>query len=120
MHKLKPRIHGIIDYLVIAILFLAPSVFGLTGIVAIIAYSLALLHLALTLLTRFSLGIVSAVSLYLHGRIELILSVALITMALLIDFPTETGGRYFFAGLGLVILISWFATNYHHDYSQRA
>ena len=52
MNILTPRAHGYLDYVVVVVFLLAPVVFGLTGFPAVLSYLLAVVHLALTLLSK--------------------------------------------------------------------
>lgn len=58
MGLLNERLHGFLDLATVVIFILAPFVFGLGGYVAAVAWGLAAVHLLMTLLTRFPLGIV--------------------------------------------------------------
>jgi len=49
--------HGILDYLTVAIFALAPGVVGLTGVASIVSYALAIIHLAMTVATKAPLPI---------------------------------------------------------------
>ncbi len=71
MKVLSPTIHGILDYVVVIAFALAPALLGLSGLPAAISYSLAVVHLLLTLATAFPLGAVKLVPLPLQcARIE--------------------------------------------------
>ncbi len=41
---INEKVHGIIDYAVVIFLLLSPTIFGFTGMVAIITYALAGIH----------------------------------------------------------------------------
>ena len=75
--KLNSRIHGIIDYGVVIFLWLSPTFFGLPQITALFTYILGGVHLALTILTDFEMGLLKIVPLKVHGWIELIVSIIL-------------------------------------------
>jgi hypothetical protein len=47
--------HGILDYLTVAIIVLAPSILGLTGFTVFVSYVLATIHFAMTPLTDMPL-----------------------------------------------------------------
>lgn len=109
---LSPGIHRLLDYVTIAIFAVAPSVLGFTGVPRILAYVLAVVHLAMTLATRF--GAESRpVSLALHGMVELAVGVVLVVAALALGWPTAA--RVFFLAAGAVILLVWALTRYRGD-----
>src|SRR4029077_8283671 len=80
MKVLNPQIHGIIDYVSVLALALAPTLFGLQGISAMLAYALAVIHLIMTALTAFPLGLIRLIPLKLHGLVELIVGVSLLVL----------------------------------------
>jgi hypothetical protein len=90
MKILSPRIHGYLDYLVVVWFLAAPTLFGLTGVAANISYALAIIHLALTVLTAFPLGVVKVIPLQFHGAIEFIVSFALIALPWVLGFGSGT------------------------------
>ncbi len=80
MKILSPRIHGILDYAVVAAFLATPSVLNLSGAPALVAYVLAGVHLGLTLGTAFPLGAIKGIPLSIHGALELIVSVSLVPL----------------------------------------
>ena len=110
MHSLlSPRTHGYLDYATVAVFALAPSVLGLDGFAATLSYLLAAVHLLMTVLTAFPLGVVLKIPFRLHGTVELVVGVVLVALALLLFDGTE---RAFTLAMGLVILAVWAATDY--------
>jgi hypothetical protein len=112
MKILRPKMHGILDYVVVGLFLAAPSLFGFGGLPAAIAYALAGVHLALTLMTAFPLGAVKLVPLPVHGAIELVVSLALPALPFVLRFAAEPVARNFFLGAGAVIFITWLITDY--------
>jgi hypothetical protein len=112
MKILSPKAHGILDYAVVIIFCSAPTLFGLSGLPAMIAYALAVVHLVLTLGTAFPLGIVKLVPLPVHGAIEFVVSLALVALPWLLKFNTEIGARNFYLGAGVSIFLVWLITDY--------
>lgn len=53
MKIISPQVHGYLDYFTVVVFLLAPTLMGLTGIPALLAYALAGIHLAMTLVTYF-------------------------------------------------------------------
>ncbi|UQA57161.1 SPW repeat domain-containing protein [Polyangium aurulentum] len=112
MKILSPRVHGYLDYLVVALLFLAPTLFGFGGIAASICYVLAPIQLVMSLLTAYPLGVAKVIPFPVHGGIELVTSIGLLAAPWLFGFSALDNARNFFivaaVGLGLV----WATTNY--------
>ncbi len=114
MKILSPRIHGYLDYLVVIWFLAAPTLFGLTGIAANISYALAIIHLGLTVLTAFPLGVIKVIPLQFHGVIELIVSFALIALPWLLGFASVASARNFYVASGIAIFIVWLITRYQN------
>jgi hypothetical protein len=111
MKFISPKIHGIIDFLVVLFLIASPMLFGLSGFVAIFTYALAIVHLILTLLTDFGAGLFKVIPLPLHGIIELIVGIGLIVLGFTLFKDTGTG-KVFYIGFGAAVLLTWLFTNY--------
>lgn len=112
MKILSPKVHGYLDYVVVIAFALAPTIFGLTGLAATIAYILAFVHLALTLLTAFPLGVVSLIPFTIHGLIELIVSISLVALPFIAGFSDVPIARNFYIAAGIVVFVVWLITNY--------
>ncbi len=113
MKIIAPRVHGFIDYILVVFLLLSPTLFGMTGLLANLTYALGAVHLLLTIFTAFSLGLIKIVPFPIHGLIELVVGIALIICAFTL-FRTETFGHFYYAGLGIVILLVWLLTDYNN------
>jgi hypothetical protein len=111
-HSIGPHIHGIIDYASVIMLAMAPRVTGFNGKPAMICYALAVVHLALTLLTRFPLGALKVVGFPLHGAIELLVSLLLIVLPWLANFSKGVLNTRFFVAFGLLLFVIWLLTDY--------
>ena len=111
MKVISDTTHGILDYLTVAIFALAPSILGLTGFAALVSYALAVIHLAMTLLTNMPLGVIKIIPMRLHALVEVIVGPILVVAALVL--PTILGDRReFFLVMGLVILAVWLLSSY--------
>jgi len=84
MKFISPKIHGIIDYLVVVFLLASPTIFGFTGLLATFTYALGGVHLLLTILTAYSAGLIKVIPLALHGLIEFVVGVVLIVLAFIL------------------------------------
>lgn len=112
MKILSPKVHGYLDYLVVVAFALAPTIFGLTGLPATISYVLAVVHLALTLITAFPLGVASLVPFTVHGWVELLVSIGLVALPFIAGFSDAPDARNFYIVAGAVIFIVWLITDY--------
>ena len=113
MEKLKflsDKVHGILDYGVVIIFALAPSLIGIVGTAAWLCYALAAIHLAMTIFTNMPLGVVKIIPIKLHGTIELIVGLALIVAAWTIS--DLESGQLFFTLMGAIIFFVWVSSNY--------
>jgi hypothetical protein len=104
--------HGIIDYAIVIMLAVGPSVAVFRGKQAIFAYLIAFALLALTVLTRFPLGVLKIVAFPLHGGIELLIAVLMIALPFIGNFAAGVHSRNFFIAIGVLIGIICALTDY--------
>jgi len=112
MKILNPRVHGYLDYVLVALFLLAPTLFGMSSVPSIISYALAAIHFTETILTAFPLGLVSLLPFTVHGAIEFLISFILIAMPWIAGFASEAAARNFFIGAGILIFVVWLTTDY--------
>jgi len=112
MKFISPKIHGIVDFLVVLFLLASPMLFGMNGLLAIFTYALGIIHLTLTLLTDFSAGVLKLIPLKVHGIIELIVGIALIVLAYTL-FKDTSLGKLFYTCFGAAVLLTWLCTDYN-------
>ncbi len=112
MRILSPRIHGVIDLVTVLVLLLAPTLIGLGGSPAAIAYSLAAIHLLLTLLTRFPMGVWKTIPFVYHGIVELVVGIALLLLPSFAGYGPGSPAKRFYLVMGAVILVVWALTAY--------
>ena len=117
MKILSPRVHGYLDYGVVALLLLAPSLFGFAGVPATICYVLAVAHAAMTLLTAFPLGLAKIIPFSIHGAIELLASVFLLAAPWIFEFSAVPAARNFFVASGVALAVVWLITDYRSAYT---
>lgn len=111
MSVLTPRLHGYLDYATVVFFLVAPALFGLIGAAATLAYTLGFVHLVLTGLTAFPLGLVRAVPFRIHGMIELTVAAALVVLPWVLG-SVFAGARVFYAVVGAAIFVVWLLTDY--------
>ena len=112
MKILTPRMHGYLDFVVVAAFALAPTLFGFSPVPARISWALAVVHLLLTLCTAFPMGVLKLVPFTVHGAIELIVVIALVAMPWLFSFASEPVARNFFLAFAVIIFLVWLVTDY--------
>ena len=112
--------HGVIDYLMVVILVIGPGVAGFRGHQATLCYLLAAVHFALTILTRFPLGVLKYIGFPIHGAIEFVVGLLLIVLPWIASFARGVLSRNFFVAIGALILLIWFLTDYRGLRSPRS
>lgn len=107
MKLITPSLHGYLDYLTVIIFLAAPKILGFEGLPALLCWTLAGVHLALTLATDFPLGWRPFVPFWIHGAIEKIVGPSLILVAFLPVFSSSSAFQfYLFMGLAIVA-VGW-------------
>jgi hypothetical protein len=114
MKLINSKVHGIIDYLVVAVLLLSPTLIGLTPFVATITYTLAGIHFLLTILTDFPYGIIRIIPYKIHGLIEFIVSIVLVALPWILHFDADGIDRHFYIVIGGAVFLIWLLTDYQH------
>lgn len=112
MKILNPRTHGYLDYVTVILFLVAPTVLGLTGIPAMLAYALAIIHLVMTLVTDFPLGVVPIIPFKFHGWVERVVGPVLIIVSFVLGFSTDLAARNFYVAMGIVIVLVGLVTDY--------
>ena len=120
---ISPTVHGVMDYLSVPLLLLAPQVFGFAGKGAQITSTAAGVVLAYSAVTAYRLGIVKMISFRVHGAIDLVLGIAFIAAHFfaahsVLGLDNVGTARNFFAlyGFALVLVVSLtdFSESAHH------
>jgi hypothetical protein len=108
MKFLNPRVHGYLDYVAVALLLAAPTLFGFGGWAASICYVVGAIQMAMSLMTAYPLGAEKLIPFTMHGKIELGVAILFVVAPWLFDFAGVAAARNFFlvtgVGLGLVYL----------------
>lgn len=105
---LNPKVHGMLDYGLVALFLLAPSLFSFTETAATVSYVIGILYLATSLLTKYPLGAVKLIPFPTHGVIESIMAVSWIALPWIFGFAGDAAARNFFivAGIGLLAVVA--------------
>ena len=112
MKVISPRIHGYLDFLTVVLFLLAPTLLGLSQLPAMFAYSLAAVHLIVTLASDFPFGVVKLIPFTIHGWIERLVGPSLIALPFIFGFADEETARNFYIAMGLVVIVVGFLTDY--------
>jgi hypothetical protein len=111
MKFITPNVHGFLDLLGVVFLLLSPGIWGFAGLLATFTYCLAGLHLLLTLLTQFNVGLIKLIPFPVHAAIEFLFAIILLILAYTL-FNHEVKGKLFYIIFGTVVLLTWLFTDY--------
>jgi hypothetical protein len=111
MKFISPKLHGIIDFVVVIFLLASPTIFGFTGLVATFTYALGGIHLLLTVLTDFNGGLFKVIPFSIHGLIEFVVGLVLIILAYTL-FKDDKTAQLFYTVFGAAVLVTWLVTDY--------
>jgi hypothetical protein len=109
---LSPKVHGYGDYLIVALLALAPTLFNFSGTPAVICYVLAVAQLGMSLMTAYPLGVAKLIPFPVHGSVEVVTSAFLVIAPFLFGFSRVMSARNFFLVGGIGLFLVWLTTNY--------
>ncbi|MEO6406815.1 MAG: hypothetical protein ABIY51_11695 [Ferruginibacter sp.] len=112
MNIISSRMHGIIDYLLILFLVASPTLFKMEGALCSITYTLAAVHLLLTILTNFELGLVKLIPFRIHGLLELVVAIVLGCLSFWFYKNANVTGFYFYMFLAIAIMIVFILTDF--------
>jgi hypothetical protein len=112
MKVITPTVHGYLDYLTVVVFLAAPNLVGFEGLPALLSWTLAGVHLALTLATDFPLGWRPWLPFWVHGWIERVVGPTLVLIAFLPVFSSSSSAFGFYVFMGLVILAVGWLTDY--------
>jgi hypothetical protein len=111
MKIISPTNHGYLDFATVVIFLLVPTLFGLNGLPAMLAYGLAIIHLVVTLATDFPFGVIKLIPFTLHGWIERLVGPLLVVIPFIL-FANEAVARNFYIFIGIIIIIVGVLTDY--------
>lgn len=110
MGIIPPNVHRILDYLLVLLFALAPTMFHITGNTKMLAYALAVVHLLVTLATQFPGAPRRPIPFHVHGIIEFVVGVCLIAIPLVRHWTFDA--RKFYLAIGVVIVVIAALTRY--------
>ncbi|OJH36053.1 hypothetical protein [Cystobacter ferrugineus] len=109
---LSPKVHGYGDYFVVVLFALAPSLFGFSGLPVVLCYVLAMMHLCMSLLTAYPLGVARLIPFPVHGTVEAVVAIALLAAPFLFGFSTVVTAHNFFIISAIGLFLVWLGTDY--------
>lgn len=112
MKVISPRLHGYLDFLTVILFLLTPTLLDLSQVPAMLAYSLAVVHLIVTLASDFPFGVIKIIPFTVHGWIERVVGPSLIAVPFILGFANEEIARNFYIAAGLVIIAVGVLTDY--------
>jgi len=112
MKIIPPKVHGFLDFAVILLLIVAPSLFKFADEAAKISYALAFVYVILVLATAYPFGIFKVIPFTVHGAIELVLSPILVAMPWIAGFQHDSTSRIFYIIAGAALFLVWLTTDY--------
>jgi len=104
--------HAIIDYALVTFMFIGPSIAGFAGPQATMAYTLGWTLLALSLLTRYPLGLLRAIRFPVHGAMEVLIALLFLILPWLANFAKGIHSRNFYLLISMVMLVISFMTDF--------
>jgi len=113
MNVISARAHGILDYGTVAGFSLIPTIFKLAGTPAYLCYALAVIHLLMTILTRFPSGVVPVIPVAVHKTVEAVVGPVLVLSPWILGFSAEKIARNVFISAGVLIFAVWLLSEYH-------
>lgn len=112
MKILNPKAHGVIDYILVAVLALAPTLFEFSRTPQMLSYGAAVALLLLSLSTAYPLGVLKLVPFTWHRNVEIVIVPSLLAAPWLLRFSEEFAARNFFLVSGVLVGIVVAITNY--------
>ena len=115
MRVLSARIHGYLDFVVIAILVLGPFVVGLGGTPALISWLLAAALLLLVLATRYPMGVWRVIPFVVHGLIEIAIAAFFAALPFTAGYSPGSPARRFYVTMAAVLFLILVLTDYRDE-----
>ena len=112
MNIISPRLHGALDYITILFLGLSPFLFQMNPAARTFTFALGIVHLSLTLLTDFDLGVFKVIPLKIHGTIEVTVSAVLVFIAFLFRNWEDQTSFYYYLVFSMALFLVWLTSSY--------
>lgn len=115
MRVLSARIHGYLDFVIVAVLVIGSLAVGLGGSPLLIAWLTAAVLLIVTLATRFPMGVWRAIPFFVHGLIELAIAVFFVQLPFSAGYGPGSPARRFYVAMGALVFLVWVLTDYKRE-----
>ena len=113
MKLIAPGVHRFLDFIAVLVFLIAGFAIGIgIGLPTAICWTLAVVHLLVTLATRFPGRERGPISFVAHGIVELLVSILLVASPWLFGFGPGSPARRFFVAAGAVLFLVWLLTDY--------
>ena len=115
---IPPFVHGVLDYVLAALLIAAPFLFGFDADAATalsIAAGVAVLMLGA--FTAWATGIVKSIPPVAHAMLDYLLGIFLVIAPFLFGFNDDNTGSVFFVLLGIAVLLLTVATRFMPEHA---
>lgn len=109
MRLIQPAVHRVLDFATVVAFAAAPGVLGMSGAPALVSYGLACIHLALTLLTRWSAEGRAPIALKIHGVVEMLVGPVLLAAPYALGWQ-GTARTFYLAAGALIIAVRVLST----------
>lgn len=110
MKPISATLHGCLDYVTVLLFLASPTLIGLTGAAATVAYALAGVHALMTLITDFPLGAAKVLPFAYHGWVERVVGPVLIVLAF--GIGSDAPARIFYVAMGVTIVLVGLLSHY--------
>lgn len=110
MRIVSLKVHGILDYITVVVFVISPAVLGFGGLPSYVSYTLAIVHLLMTLLSDFPCGLLRVIPMKIHKLVEIVVGPVLIVLPWILGF--DVYARYFFMFAGAAIISVGMVTDY--------
>ncbi len=113
---IAPSVHGLLDYVLGALLIVAPFLLGFDdGTATVVSIAAGIAELPVAACTAWSRGIIKLIPPPVHGIIDYVFTIALIVAPLLLGFSDDTTALAFFLTVGVGGLLLVLATRFVSD-----
>lgn len=111
---ISPKVHGVLDYLLVPLLLVAGPLFHFDGQPAEITSTLAGVVLIYSLFTDYPPGLVKMIAFPLHRVIDIVFAAAMIISPFILHFSDVVPARNFFVAIGVASLVVMALTDFSY------
>jgi hypothetical protein len=108
------KTHGVIDYLFVGFLLVAPSIMDLPYHTSTLTYLLALGYLVIAACTNYEYGLIRKIPFKVHGTIEIIMAIMFVAVGFYLGHKEDLRSQYLYLALAGVTMAVWILTDWQH------